>query len=183
MRSWLKVFFDDALSLAYGLKCQFLIGHACLLLGHRTDLMNLGLKLIPDGSTAKRMGDLHLGRLPRLSANARRRRNSESELFLKLRVGMVLPVKRLNLEGGLSDISEKCALQKRHGRTSVGGYIAKRRDMTALYLVVGHAPTSLFHCCGRSAARPPVRCVGLFSRNRNDQPQRRGKAGHSNRFR
>jgi hypothetical protein len=28
MRYWLKVFFDDALSLAHGLKCQFLIGHA-----------------------------------------------------------------------------------------------------------------------------------------------------------
>src|SRR5258706_14327678 len=31
MRSWLKVFFDDALRLAHGLKCQFLIGHTCLL--------------------------------------------------------------------------------------------------------------------------------------------------------
>ena len=43
MRSWLKVLFDDALSLAHGLKCQFLIGHACLLLGHKTNLMNLSL--------------------------------------------------------------------------------------------------------------------------------------------
>jgi hypothetical protein len=43
MRSWLKVLFDDALSLADGLKCQFLIGHACLLFGPKTDLMNLSL--------------------------------------------------------------------------------------------------------------------------------------------
>jgi hypothetical protein len=41
MRSWLKVLFDDALSLAHGLKCQFLIGHACF--RRKTHLMNLSL--------------------------------------------------------------------------------------------------------------------------------------------
>jgi len=60
--------------------------------------------------------------------------------------------------------------------------IAKRRQTTALYPAVGHASISLFHCCRWSAACAPVRCVGLFPRNGNGRPQRRGKAGHSNRF-
>jgi len=67
-------------------------------------------------------------------------------------------------------------------RRPIGHLDRQRRETTARYLAGGHASISLFHCCRRSAACAPVRCVGPFPRNRNDQPRRRGKAGHSNRL-
>src|SRR5204862_7632632 len=72
MRYRLKVFFDDALSLAHGLKCQFLIGHACLLPQNRPyEFKSLIETKWFDGKTHGRPA---LDRLPRLSANARRHR-------------------------------------------------------------------------------------------------------------
>ena len=61
-------------------------------------------------------------RPPQAGTVRKRQASSKSRVsLLKLRIGMASVVKRLNLKGGLSDISEKCALQKRHRRTPVGG--------------------------------------------------------------
>src|SRR5205814_231399 len=77
MRYRLKVFFDDALSLAHGLKCQFLIGHACLLPQNRPyEFKSLIESKRFDGKTHGRPA---LDRLPRLSANATRHRGPRQD--------------------------------------------------------------------------------------------------------